>query len=129
MSIEKKGLVNGLIAVIVSLALVFGLSALLKPKAGPRHPGAGVVATAGSPAVSATLILQGTQIYGQMCAGCHGSKGQGQIGPDLRNEDMSDAEITKTINAGVKNAMPPFAARITPTQMPGVIAFIRTLKK
>ncbi|MGA8621335.1 MAG: cytochrome c [Candidatus Sulfotelmatobacter sp.] len=70
------------------------------------------------------------------CALCHGADGTGSamgktLGVhDLTSADvqkMSDTELADTIPNG-KNKMPAFKS-LTPEQVKGLVAYIRTLKK
>ena len=93
------------------------------------------------PAQAATGAQQGNVGKGQVifvkyCAGCHGSKGQGDgyrlLGPNPANltEDStkkkSDAELLKTIHEGKSN-MPAWDARFADEESRDVLAYIRTL--
>ena len=129
MSIEIKGLINGVIAAVVALALVFGLAAVLKPKTSNAPPVKQNAASGSNGVgVSATLVVQGHSVYTQYCAGCHGDQGQGVMGPDVRNEDMTDDQIAKLVNNGA-GRMPAFKSKLSTDQISSVVAFVRTLKK
>ncbi|NJC88340.1 MAG: cytochrome-c oxidase, cbb3-type subunit II [Desulfuromonas sp.] len=53
----------------------------------------------------------GQQLFAQNCAACHGSHGEGGIGPELEPESYQDADLFKTIYNGITdNGMPSFAA-------------------
>jgi len=75
-------------------------------------------------------------LYKSKCAGCHGADGTGSpMGKKLGAHDftsadvqkMSDSELTDTITNG-KNKMPSYKS-LTPEQIKGLVAYIRTLKK
>ena len=129
MSIEIKGVVNGIIAAIIALALVFGLSAALKPQS-TISATSKQNAASGSNGVQETntLVLAGHSAYTQYCAGCHGVQGEGVMGPDIRNEDMTDDQIASIITNGSK-PMPAFKAKLTGDQITGLVQYVRTLKK
>ena len=70
------------------------------------------------------------------CAGCHGADGTGSpMGKKMGAHDfttadvqkMSDAELTDVITNG-KNKMPSYKS-LSPDQIKGLVAYIRTLKK
>lgn len=80
------------------------------------------------------------------CASCHGQTGKGDTekGKQLKVEDMSTAAyqaksddvLKKAINDGVhtekdgvKQDMPSFKADLTPDQINGLVAYMRTFKK
>jgi mono/diheme cytochrome c family protein len=127
MSIELKGLINGFIAAVVALGLVFGLAAIMKNVTSRDE--AKQNATASSNAVvQASFLPLGRAAYTKYCISCHGDQGQGVMGPDIRNEDMTDADITSTINQG-SGRMPAFKTVLTPNQVTGLVMYVRTLKK
>jgi cytochrome c6 len=70
------------------------------------------------------------------CAGCHAADGTGSAtgkkmgAHDFTSADvqkMSDAELSETITNG-KGKMPAYKS-LTPDQVKGLVAYIRTLKK
>ena len=127
MSIELKGLINGFIAAVIALAVVFGLAAILKPKTSALEVKQN--ATSSSNGVVQTSFLPlGHAAYTQYCSRCHGDQGQGVMGPDIRNEDMTDADITNIINQGA-GRMPAFKTVLTANQISGLVVYVRTLKK
>lgn len=73
----------------------------------------GVWAALGSFAVAAVLaaapgcssdpqddgaIAQGEALYKDLCAKCHGARGEGSVGPALRDYPKGEAELTRTID-------------------------------
>jgi mono/diheme cytochrome c family protein len=75
-------------------------------------------------------------LFKSKCAGCHGADGTGSaMGKKMGAHDftsaevqgMSDAQLADTITNG-KNKMPKYAS-LTPDQVKGLVAYIRTLKK
>ena len=80
------------------------------------------------------------------CASCHGQGGKGDTdkGQQLKVEDMTTAAYqaksddafkkaildgVHTTKDGVKQDMPSFKADLTPDQVDGLVAYIRTFKK
>lgn len=79
-----------------------------------------------------TLALEGAQIFGDLCAQCHGEQGQGLIGPSLVaqsfQEGNTDGEIFETINEGhPATAMIGWGEVLTANQIQELVAFIRSL--
>lgn len=75
-------------------------------------------------------------LFKSKCAGCHGADGTGSaMGKKMGAHDftsadvqkMSDAELAGTITNG-KNKMPAYKS-LTPDEVKGLVAYIRTLKK
>ena len=132
MTLEIKGLLAGLAAAIFVLGATFGVSAVaMRLAPGParsEHP-----APAGGPkghvVASSQLVTTGGGLYTQSCASCHGTNGEGGVGPSLYNSDLSDAEIARTINNGIKGRMPAFGDQYKVPQTQALTAYIRSLKK
>jgi mono/diheme cytochrome c family protein len=75
-------------------------------------------------------------LFKSKCAACHGADGTGSsMGKKMGAHDftsadvqkMSDAELTDIITNG-KNKMPKYGS-LTPEEVKGLVAYIRTLKK
>jgi cytochrome c6 len=75
-------------------------------------------------------------LFKSKCAGCHAADGTGSaMGKKLGAHDfttaevqgMSDAQLTDVITNG-KNKMPKYGS-LTPEEIKGLVAYIRTLKK
>jgi mono/diheme cytochrome c family protein len=74
--------------------------------------------------------LGGEQIYNEICAQCHGSKGQGGFGPTLRDPGFqtrfTDQELFDSISQGHEaTAMIGFGGILTSSQINQVIDYIR----
>ncbi len=83
---------------------------------------------------------EGKKLFGSICAGCHGSEGQGGEGPALNNQVLlttaTDSYFVQTISLGrVGTAMPGFReshpARPTLNQMEieSIVSFLRTWER
>ena len=74
-----------------------------------------------------TLSLTAEQVYGTICAQCHGAKGEGSVGPPLNDlADDTDLEITGVISQGITNTtMLSFGSILSDEQVKGLIAIIR----
>lgn len=81
-------------------------------------------------------LHKGRQIFHKYCAGCHGTKGQGDgyrlLGPapaDLTSrltQEKSDEDLLQSIHAGRPN-MPAWNVKLTAMERQNVLAYIRTL--
>ena len=86
----------------------------------------------------------GEELWKKNCAMCHGQDGTGQtmMGKKLGLKDytdpavqatFSDEEIATAIKEGMKNEagkklMPSFAAKIAEEDIPGLVAYVRSLQ-
>ncbi len=68
----------------------------------------------------------GSAIFQQNCAVCHGNQGQGLIGPNLAgNDNLADTDhVVRQILRGGQQ-MPPFAATLNDDQIATVATFVR----
>ncbi|MCS7025864.1 MAG: c-type cytochrome [Bryobacteraceae bacterium] len=87
---------------------------------GKKHPALG----------DPQAIAEGQKLYMASCAGCHGPKGQGGRGPNLRHRGMwhplDDNELFKTIQKGVPGADMP-ATNLPEDKIWQLVAFVRSL--
>ena len=107
--------------------------------------------TGGASAAAETRPIDGGALYGLYCASCHGSKGEGAPGwrePDARGElpppphdatghtwRHADAVLYEMIAKGWRDpfnktetlTMPAFEGKLTPQQIAGLIAYLKTL--
>jgi len=70
-------------------------------------------------------------LYKSKCAMCHGADGAKAAGHDFSSaafQKQSDADIAGTITNGKPPKMPPYKS-LTPEEVKGLVAHIRTLKK
>lgn len=80
----------------------------------------------------AAAAAEGRQLFVQYnCAGCHGGRAGGGMGPSLRDSlwtyGSSDVQLLGTITEGRSAGMPAWGGRIPQDQMWKIIAYIRTL--
>lgn len=82
--------------------------------------------------LSPEMITAGQEIYLQNCSACHGSQGEGMIGPNLTDEywlhggDIKD--IFRVIKYGVPDkGMVPWESNLTPLQISQVANFITSI--
>lgn len=76
------------------------------------------------------LIAEGEQLYAQFCSSCHGSAGQGGVGPPLAGTvtvNYPDAADEIDIVTNGRLAMPPFGSALTEDEIAAVVAFTRGL--
>ena len=107
------------------------------PEAAPpaRSTPAPVAPSHGTPAPSAAVV-RARELYSTHCVSCHGPTGTGDahfksIGiPDFTDSKWhareSDAELTKTINAGKGKFMPAWAGKLTPEEIAALVRLIRS---
>lgn len=80
------------------------------------------------------MVGAGGAKYAQLCASCHGDKGQGLVGPNLTDaywlhSDGSLMSIRKVISEGVpEKGMPAWEKMITSEEMVQLVAFVGTLR-
>lgn len=75
--------------------------------------------------VSATSTA--AEIFPQKCAGCHGDKGEGRMGPNLTHlASASDEGLYATIQNG-KGRMPAFGKQMTEDQIKELVVYVKKL--
>lgn len=136
MARELKGLVAGLTAGLGVVGIAYGVSAVAtrtvpaetKQKEAkqavpsePKLPGGGQTA-------SSQLVATGRTLYRDACAGCHGQRGQGQVGPTLHHLGDPDAKIARNIVNGFPPRMPAFKGQYSDVQIKALVAYIQSLK-
>src|SRR5262249_49007682 len=90
----------------------------------------GTVVTSVAHAVAQQEADAGQKLFGQHCAVCHGSFGEGGSGPDLTNAlwqaTVSDADLSQVIGRGVRGtAMPGFADSLDSEAMRSLVRHLR----
>jgi mono/diheme cytochrome c family protein len=111
-------------ALVATAAVVAGLAAAC----GGGGSSTGSPLPTGAQAHDATL-LAGRKVFSAECATCHGSSGQGGVGPTfndgrLRRDFPSPSDQVALVSQG-KGAMPAFAGVLTARQLAEVVAYER----
>ena len=73
----------------------------------------------------------GAAIYKAKCAMCHGAMGEGKMGPKLKGEKMSAADISAMLTKGVAGKKAPHSkpvAGLTAAQATAVADYVKSLK-
>ncbi|MDX2086490.1 MAG: cbb3-type cytochrome c oxidase N-terminal domain-containing protein [Kofleriaceae bacterium] len=75
----------------------------------------------------------GAAVFSARCAGCHGDRGQGLIGPNLTDANQlhgaSRMDLFTTVSKGVPGtAMVAWSEQLGPTDVIAVTAFVATLR-
>ncbi len=77
----------------------------------------------------AVSLLTGQRIYATSCASCHGTDGEGRVGPALGGgavvENYPDIADQMSVIAAGRNAMPSFGGQLTPEEIESVALFER----
>jgi mono/diheme cytochrome c family protein len=85
---------------------------------------------------SAAFADSSADLFKAKCAMCHGENGAGKgkvpalTSPEVQQK--SDADFKIVLEKGVKNdkgTMPGYAGKLTPEQIDGLVAYVRSLKK
>ncbi|MCM2357473.1 MAG: cbb3-type cytochrome c oxidase subunit II [Geobacteraceae bacterium] len=77
-----------------------------------------------------TVLAEGKEIYGRDCAQCHGAGLEGGIGPSLADIDQPDAELFKSVYAGIPaGGMPAFGETLGKDRVWKVVTFIKYQKR
>ena len=88
--------------------------------------------TSGSGHKVEAYVAAGKQLYGNLCAPCHGESAKGGVGPDLTvskyKYGKTRLDITKTISEGRPGGMPSFSSQINKEQVESLVEFVLTLK-
>ncbi|MDD2853079.1 MAG: c-type cytochrome [Desulfuromonadaceae bacterium] len=91
--------------------------------------GAGV---AGSGHKVEDYVAAGKNMFGSLCAACHGESANGGVGPDLTRSTYkygkSRLDLTKTINEGRPGGMPSFSSQVSSEQVESLVEYLLTLK-
>lgn len=121
MSLRKAALV---VEVLTLVAVGFFVTLLFTnaPTAAPAAPPEAVEAAGG---------IDGGELYGRRCAGCHGGDGSGGIGPRLAGgrmvEKYPDVADQVALVTNGQRGMPAFASRLTAEEIDAVVQYTRTV--
>lgn len=77
-------------------------------------------------------VAAGKQLYGNLCAPCHGENAKGGVGPDLTiskyKYGKSRLDIAKSITEGRPGGMPDFKSQIDKEQVESLVEYVLSLK-
>lgn len=87
-----------------------------------------------TPAATVTAARTGEEVYGEVCAQCHGPQGKGGVGPALSDPKFqsanTDQQIFDTISKGHKStSMIAWGDVLSADQIQQLVDFIRQLKQ
>ncbi len=73
-------------------------------------------------------IADGAELYDIACAACHGQKGEGIFGVELRSTALKEGKIRSAIVRGkTRSGMPAFEGQFTDAQLEALVAFVTGL--
>jgi cytochrome c6 len=72
--------------------------------------------------------LDGSSLFSQNCARCHGANGSGGRAPDLAHDDLTKNEVLDKATNGA-GRMPSFATKLSAKEIDAVAEFVVHLKK
>ena len=74
------------------------------------------------------VLAQGQEIYNRSCASCHGTKGQGGLGPALQgvSNRLTFEQEVETVAKGRKGTqMQAWEGKLTPEEIQAVVRYTR----
>lgn len=93
---------------------------------------AAVDGVAGSGHKVKTYLAAGKQLYGNLCAACHGETAKGGVGPDLTvskyKYGKARLDIAKSISEGRPGGMPAFSGQVSKEQVESLVEYVLSLK-
>lgn len=108
-------------AALLVVAVFIGMLFLNSPTAPPGTPPEVVEAAGG---------IDGGELYGNRCAGCHGGDGSGGIGPRLAGTMVAkypDPEAQIAVVTDGRRGMPAFGTRLTEEEIAAIVEYTRTV--
>lgn len=73
--------------------------------------------------------VEGRRLFLQEnCYICHGGRGGGGMGPNLRDDRPNDRRIRDAVLNGTPTGMPPYAVRLDERDVENLIAYLRSLR-
>lgn len=72
----------------------------------------------------AQLMQEGAATATTVCAACHGTEGQGMVGPPLRQNVENVRGVVRAVVQGSAN-MPPIGAKFTDREIAAVVTYVR----
>jgi mono/diheme cytochrome c family protein len=123
-SIVLKGITLGSLSVLAAIGMAVAAGGMFRPNASatPGSAENSVLPVKGAPE------RQGYALFVKNCAHCHGNDARGDEGPDLHGVAKSDARIASIIKNGVKGEMPKFGAKLDDSEIPALVAFVRSMR-
>lgn len=114
-----KRAVNAIELLAVIAAFVFVALLFYRPKMPQAGPGVG-----------RTNADVGAVVYGSNCSSCHGTNGEGAIGPKLAGGAVvarfpNEQDEVAVVTDG-RGSMPAWRNRLTPAQIEAVVEYTRT---
>lgn len=120
---------NGKPAEMIALTLEGKSDNGAPPAAGVGVQAAPVSTTAAAAAapISPEELARGEQVFTRICAACHGTKGEGAVGPSLTGR--SDLDNIALIIAEGQGQMPPLGTALSPEEIAAAAKYVvRTLR-
>jgi len=76
-----------------------------------------------------SIIPQGQALYTEHCAACHGEDLTGDIGPDIHDIDMSDADLYEILFNGIPDGGMPAFSQLGPDRVWKTVNFVKYYKR
>lgn len=83
----------------------------------------------------AAALAAGKNIYTDNCGMCHGERGEGGIGPSVKDDvwlgtkgSISDGRLFTIIADGTESGMPPYASQLDQDQIWSLVTYLRSLQ-
>lgn len=105
-----------------ALSLATGLAC------GPAHADGASASPASVRQYLGTLSAagEGRRVYLKLnCAGCHGDRAAGGMGPNIQQAEQGD--INETVSGGGDNGMPAFGPYLNPPDLANLGAYLRSI--